>query len=134
MVKFSGEITSQEDLFIDGSIEGTISLREHSLTVGPSGKIKATIIAKAVIVAGEVRGDVRASDRIVLNSTARLTGDLRAPKVQLDEGCQFKGGIEMDDKNVIEPVRPRSSGYKPAADKPRENSPPSASPGAFPTK
>ena len=109
MIKIIGEINGQEDLIIDGNIEGSINLREHSVTIGRTGKIKSTITARAVVVAGEVRGDVRATERIILNSTARLIGDLRAPKVQLDEGCQFKGGIEMDDKSLSSGMPPADS-------------------------
>jgi len=91
-----GEVTGDEDLVVQGRIEGTVNLAKHNVTVGPSGKVTADVRGKTVIVEGEVVGDVEAGEQIVLRRSAVVEGNIRAPRVALEDGAVFRGGIEMD--------------------------------------
>src|SRR6202789_2724071 len=75
-VVIKGELSGSEDLYVDGSVEGKIELRNHSLTVGPNGNVKADVSAKAVVVQGKLDGTVNASDRVELRKSAVVNGDV----------------------------------------------------------
>ena len=94
-VIFKGELSAKQDLTVDGSVEGKIELRQHVLTVGPHGKIKAQVVAKAVIVMGTVDGNITATEKIEIHGKATVNGDLVAPRVHIVEGAHFRGGIDM---------------------------------------
>ena len=94
-VAIKGELSGSEDLTIDGQVEGTIELREHTLTVGPNGKIKAQVFAKAVVVEGHVLGNISAGDRVDIRDRGTLEGDIVAPRVGIAEGALFRGSIDM---------------------------------------
>ncbi len=79
-----------------GTGQGTVNLAQHNVTVGPSGRVKADVRGKMVIVEGEVEGDLKAQEQIVLRHTARVEGSISAPRVALEDGAVFRGGIEMD--------------------------------------
>lgn len=91
-----GDVTGDEDLTILGRVEGKISLPKHSVTVGQGGRVKADIQAKAVSVAGEVQGNLVASEQIVIRKSATMLGNLTAPRVGLEDGCRFRGSVEME--------------------------------------
>lgn len=90
-----GELSGNEDLFIDGQLEGAINLQGHCLTVGPSGQIKANIHAGRVIILGSVSGNISARDRIEIRKTGRVVGDLVGPGISIEDGAYFKGSIEI---------------------------------------
>ncbi len=94
-VVVKGELSGSEDLTIEGTIEGTIELRQNVLTIGPSGKIKAQIVAKVVIVLGEVHGNITATDKVEIRDTGSVDGDLTAPRIAISEGAHFRGAIDM---------------------------------------
>lgn len=100
-VVIKGEVNGHEDLTVEGSIEGTMDLREHVLTVGPHGHIKAEIFAKVAIVEGTVTGTITASEKVDLRETGSVDGDLVAPRVAIAEGAHFRGRVQME-----RPVRP----------------------------
>jgi cytoskeletal protein CcmA (bactofilin family) len=91
-----GDVTGDEDLTILGRVEGKIDLPKHSVTIGQGGRVKADIHAKAVSVAGEVHGNLVASEQIVIRKTATMLGNLAAPRVGLEDGCCFRGSVEME--------------------------------------
>jgi cytoskeletal protein CcmA (bactofilin family) len=99
-IHIKGELSGNEDLTIDGRVDGKIHLAEHNLTIGANGRITAEIQAKAVIVVGEVVGNITASDRVELAPSGSVQGDLRAPRVALADGSRFKGSIDMDRKGA----------------------------------
>ncbi len=99
-VVIKGELNGSEDLTIEGHVEGTIQLRDHVLTIGPNGRIKAQVFAKAVIVLGEVNGNVTASDKVDIRDNGSLDGDIVAPRVAIAEGAHFRGSIDMQRKGV----------------------------------
>jgi cytoskeletal protein CcmA (bactofilin family) len=95
-VVIKGEVNGREDLTVEGSIEGTMELREHVLTIGPHGHIKAEIFAKVVIVEGAVTGTITASEKVDLRETGSVDGDLVAPRVAIADGAHFRGRVEME--------------------------------------
>jgi len=97
-VVIKGELNGSEDLTIEGHVEGTIQLRENVLTIGPNGKIKAQVFAKAVIVLGEVTGNVTASDKVDIRDNGSVDGDIVAPRVAIAEGAHFRGSVDMQRK------------------------------------
>jgi cytoskeletal protein CcmA (bactofilin family) len=94
-VVIKGELSGSEDLTIEGHVEGKIELRENVLTIGPNGKIKAQIFAKAVIVLGEVTGNVSASEKVDIRDNGSVEGDIVSPRVAIAEGAMFRGSVDM---------------------------------------
>jgi cytoskeletal protein CcmA (bactofilin family) len=97
-VVIKGELNGSEDLTIEGHVEGTIQLRDHVLTIGPNGKIKAQVFAKAVIVLGEVTGNVTASEKVDIRDNGSVDGDIISPRVAIAEGAHFRGSVDMQRK------------------------------------
>ncbi len=100
-ITVKGDVSGDEDLVIQGRVEGTVSLAQHNVTIGPTGKVTADIRGKMVIVEGEVHGDLKAQEQIVLRHTAKVEGSISAPRVALEDGAVFRGGIEMDSASKI---------------------------------
>ena len=98
-VVIKGELMGSEDLTIEGHVEGTIQLRDHVLTIGPNGRIKAQVFAKSVIVLGEVHGNVSATDKVDIRENGSVDGDLIAPRVAIAEGAHFRGSVDMQRKS-----------------------------------
>ena len=86
-----GELIGNEDLTIDGTVDGKINLQDHTLTIGANGRIKAHVEAKEVIVAGELTGNVVADIRVEIASSGSMEGDIKAPRLILADGGRFKG-------------------------------------------
>jgi cytoskeletal protein CcmA (bactofilin family) len=97
-VVIKGELNGSEDLTIEGQVEGTIQLREHVLTIGPNGKIKAQVFAKSVIVLGEVTGNVSATEKVDIRDKGSVDGDIISPRVAIAEGAHFRGSVDMQRK------------------------------------
>jgi len=91
-----GEISGNEDLHIDGTVEGLIHLEERKLTVGASAKLTADIIAREVVVYGSVKGNLQAKDRIEIKKDGSVNGDLTTARIMIEDGAYFKGSIEID--------------------------------------
>src|ERR1700751_494245 len=104
-VVIKGELNGSEDLTIEGHVEGTIQLREHVLTIGPNGKIKAQVFAKSVIVLGEVTGNVTASDKVDIRDNGSVDGDIVSPRVAIAEGAHFRGSVDMQRKGQPQPAK-----------------------------
>jgi cytoskeletal protein CcmA (bactofilin family) len=94
-VVVKGELSGSEDLYVDGNVEGSIELRNNSLTIGPNGKIKATVTAKTVVIMGKIEGAVTASDRIELKKSAIVNGDLTTQRIAIEEGAAFQGKVDI---------------------------------------
>jgi cytoskeletal protein CcmA (bactofilin family) len=91
-----GEISGEEDLLVDGSVDGRIELGDRNLTIGTTAKVMADIIAGDVVVYGEVSGNVRARGRIEVKKEGSVTGDLTTPQILIEDGACFKGTIEIE--------------------------------------
>ena len=94
-VVIKGDLSGSEDLTIEGQVEGKIELRQNILTIGPNGKIKAQVFAKAVIVQGEVQGNITATERVDIRDAGSVDGDLAAPRIAIADGAHFRGSIDM---------------------------------------
>lgn len=103
-IHIKGELQGDEDLTIDGRVEGKIELRDHNLTIGPNGKIKADLYAKTIVIAGEVTGSAFAAERVEIAPTGRLTGDITSPRITIADGAHFKGSVDME-RGAAEAVR-----------------------------
>ena len=97
-VVIKGELNGSEDLTIEGQVEGKIELKDHVLTIGPNGKIKAQVFAKALIVLGEVNGNVTASEKVDIRDGGSVDGDIVSPRVAIAEGAHFRGSVDMQRK------------------------------------
>ena len=95
-----GELEGSEDLTIEGQIEGKIELRDHTLTIGQGGRIKAQVFAKAVVVLGELIGNIYASESVDIRESGSVDGDIVSPRVAIADGSHFRGSIDMQRKGV----------------------------------
>jgi cytoskeletal protein CcmA (bactofilin family) len=114
-VVIKGELNGSEDLTIEGQVEGTIQLRDHVLTIGPNGKIKAQVFAKSVIVLGEVTGNVTASEKVDIRDKGSVDGDIISPRVAIAEGAHFRGSVDMQRKSGAPAAATQPQVAKPAA-------------------
>ena len=126
-VVIKGELNGSEDLTIEGHVEGTIQLRDHVLTIGPNGRIKAQVFAKSVIVLGEVNGNVTASDKVDIRDNGSVDGDIVSPRVAIAEGAHFRGSVDMQRKaGAVQPKAEVKPGVAPGAPQQQAQVPPGA--------
>ena len=95
-ISIKGALAGEEDLMIQGQVEGKIELKNNNITVGKNGRIKADIVGKVISIEGEVEGNLFGEEKIVLRQSAVVRGNMTAPRVNLEDGAKFKGSIEMD--------------------------------------
>lgn len=93
-VKVEGKVISTEDLTIDGTVEGSIELGDHSLTIGPDATIKADLLAKTVTIAGTVKGNVTAAEHVDLQATGSVDGDISTPRFKMADGATVTGKVQ----------------------------------------
>ena len=118
-VIFNGELSAGQDLTIEGQVEGKIDLAQHVLTIGPKGRIKAQVLAKAVVVMGNVDGNITATEKIEIHEKASVDGDLVAPRVRIVEGAHFRGSIDMRSSQAPKaPMKGTGTGTPPAPPQP----------------
>jgi cytoskeletal protein CcmA (bactofilin family) len=90
-----GEITGTESLYVDGKVDGSITLPGNRVTVGRNGQVSASITAREIVVLGKVRGNITATDRVDIRAEGALTGDVAAARISIEDGAFFKGGIDI---------------------------------------
>ena len=95
-ISIKGELSGEEDLIIQGRVEGKIDLKKNNITVDKSGSIKGDIYGKSITLEGEVEGNLFGEKRIVLQPSGVVRGDMKAPAINLEEGAKFKGNIAME--------------------------------------
>jgi cytoskeletal protein CcmA (bactofilin family) len=110
-----GEVRGNEDLAIEGKVEGTIDLNGHHVTIAQTGKVSAEIRAKSVVVGGLVEGDILAAEKVEVGATGTMVGDIRAPRVVLLDGSRFKGSIDMDARSAPRPALVAPTASSPTA-------------------
>lgn len=111
-IVINGRISGDEDVVISGQCEGTISLPKHTLTIQPSGHVRADVVANVVQVEGQVEGDVDGVDKVVLTATGRMEGNIKAPRVIVNDGAKFKGSIDMDSE-IVDSAKPQAAATAP---------------------
>jgi cytoskeletal protein CcmA (bactofilin family) len=127
-VVIKGELSGSEDLTIEGQVDGKIELKDHALTIGPNGKIKAHIFAKSVIVLGEVNGNVNASEKVDIRDGGSVDGDIVSPRVAIAEGAHFRGSVDMQRKGGAPQVAAKPQPSQPV----KEAAPQAAAPAPQP--
>jgi cytoskeletal protein CcmA (bactofilin family) len=110
-VVIKGELNGSEDLTIEGHVEGKIELKDHVLTIGSNGRIRAAVFAKAVIVLGEVVGNVTGTEKVDIRDNGSVDGDIVSPRVAIAEGAHFRGSVDMQRKGgAAQPSGPKAAG------------------------
>src|SRR5438105_11543519 len=94
-VLIKGELSGSEDLYLDGEVEGSIELKQHSMTVGPHGRVKANVHAREVVVHGKIDGNVQGDEKVELKKSAILMGDISTQRIVIEDGAYFKGAIDI---------------------------------------
>ena len=97
-IRIEGDIHGDEDLLIEGEVEGKVSLDKHSVTIGPSGRIKADVHGRNINVEGKVQGNLFADEQVIVRESGEVRGNITAPRVSLEDGAKFKGAIDMEPK------------------------------------
>ncbi len=123
-VVIKGELNGSEDLTIEGHVEGKIELKDHVLTIGPNGRIKAQVLAKSVIVLGEVNGNVTATEKVDIRDGGSVDGDIISPRVAIAEGAHFRGTVDMQRKTTgtgqqAQPAKPAAAAATTSAPQPQ---------------
>jgi cytoskeletal protein CcmA (bactofilin family) len=132
-ITIRGEVSGNEDLLIEGRVDGSVDLKQHSVTVGPEGEVKANIVGRVVTIEGSVEGNLNAEEQVILRSSAQVTGDIAAPRVVLEDGARFRGGVDMgggvdrasrtaSGSRTATTTRPESAGSAAALETPRAES------------
>lgn len=93
-IRIKGEVTGSEDLFVDGHVDGKLSLTNGSLTIGPNGMVKADVSAREVIVRGKVEGRVSGRDKVALWSTGEVNGEVQTDRLAIEDGALLRGKVE----------------------------------------
>jgi len=131
-LELQGELSGNEDLLIEGRVQGRIQLAQHAVAVGAKGRVSATVHARVLSIEGEVDGNLVAEELIVLKKSARVRGDLVAPRVVIEDGARFKGTIDMDPTKPAQAAGPRPLGASadaaPRAATPTPPTPPRTTP------
>ncbi len=104
-IAIKGDLVGEEDLVVHGRLEGTITLKQNSLLIGKDGHIKADVRARVIIVEGRVEGGLFGDEQVIIKKSGVVQGNIEAPRVALEDGCKFKGSIEMNvGTKVAEPA------------------------------
>ncbi len=111
-ISIKGEVTGDEDLLIQGRVEGSVNLKQHSVTVGREGEVKADITGRVITIEGRVQGNLMADEQVVLRSSAQVQGDIVSPRVVLEDGARFRGGVDMGEMTAAPVAAPRTASGK----------------------
>ncbi|MGD8783608.1 MAG: polymer-forming cytoskeletal protein [Thioalkalispiraceae bacterium] len=95
-IRIRGDVSGDENLIIQGEVDGTIVVQGHNVTISKTGKVKANIEAKQIIVEGKLEGDLSGDEKVIIRETGNVYGNIVAPRVKLEDGAMFKGSIEME--------------------------------------
>jgi cytoskeletal protein CcmA (bactofilin family) len=95
-IQIRGDLAGDEDLVVQGRVEGTITLKQNLVTIGQEGEVNATVNARVVVVEGKVEGDLNGEEQVVLKNSANVRGNIAAPRITVEDGAHFKGSIDME--------------------------------------
>lgn len=99
-IRIKGDVTGDEDLIIQGHVDGTVNLKGHNVTISKTAKVNANIEANQIIVEGDLSGDMNGNEKVIIRETGNVHGNIIAPRVTLEDGAMFKGSIEMEPRQV----------------------------------
>jgi len=122
-ISIKGDLSGEEDLVVEGRVEGEVRLRQHSVTIGRSGRVKANVFGLSIRVEGEVHGNLTGDEEVVIRNTGRVEGNIVAPRVTLEDGSSFRGAIDMQ---TPQQTRPQSSPTKPQSSPTKKGHQPSS--------
>ncbi len=114
-VQIRGEVKGNEDLVVEGLVEGTITLSENRLTVGPNARITANVVARDVVVQGSLQGDIHAAGRVELRTGSHVNGDIRAARLSVEDNAVFSGKVELDGSAAAEGGRGATGSAHPSS-------------------
>ena len=117
-ITIKGSLSGEEDLLIEGHVEGEISFKRHAVTVGKRGRVDADLYCKSIYVEGEVHGNLYGEDLVMVRQSAHVKGNAVAPRVSLEDGAQFHGAIDMQPKQTKPEMTPKPSPPAPKKDAP----------------
>jgi cytoskeletal protein CcmA (bactofilin family) len=120
-----GDLSGDEDLVIEGRVEGKIDLKQHNVTIGKNGRVRADVFGNTVMVEGEVDGNLFAQQQAIVRQSGAVRGNITAPRVILEDGSRFRGSIDMESK---ETAKPGAGAHEPAPRAGAGASPPASSP------
>ena len=120
-IHINGDISGDENLIVEGRVDGKIRLDSHQVEVGQSGRVNADITAKVIKIAGEVRGDINGMEKVIISRSGNVHGNIVAPRMTLEDGAIFKGSIDMDpgEPAKAKPVAPAKKTTEKVAEKPK---------------
>jgi cytoskeletal protein CcmA (bactofilin family) len=113
-----GDLAGEEDLVIEGRVEGKVDLKQHNVTIGKNGRVKADVFGRVVTVEGEVDGNVFAAEQAVLRQSGAVRGNITSPRVTLEDGSRFKGSIDMDGSRAAGSGSPKPAVNEGSANRP----------------
>lgn len=105
-----GDLTGDEDLVIEGRVEGKVDLKQNNVTIGKNGRVRADVFGRIVTIEGEVDGNVYAQEQAILRTSGAIRGNISSPRVILEDGSRFKGSIDMEPKNAARQESKGSTG------------------------
>ncbi len=107
-INIKGDISGDENLVIDGKVEGSIEMGTKEVTIGRSGRVSANVQANVIRIEGEVQGDISGNEKVIISKTGNVQGNIIAPRVTLEDGAKFKGSIDMDPavSTPVTPIKP----------------------------
>ena len=108
-ITIKGEVSGEEDLVIQGRVEGTIQLGGNEVSIGESGQVCANLHVRVARIDGEVTGDITANEKVIISKTGNVRGNIVAPRVTLEDGAVFKGSIDMDPAGKSSGVKPKAT-------------------------
>tara|TARA_Y100001934_G_C12027583_1_gene619793 strand:+ start:176 stop:697 length:522 start_codon:yes stop_codon:yes gene_type:complete len=117
-IAIHGDVTGEEDLVVDGSIQGTVNFKDNNLVVSKNGRVTANINARIIRVDGEVEGELCGSEQVVISPSGTVRGDIRAPRVVLEDGCTFRGSVDMETDKTTVGDRASTPRLRPATSRP----------------
>jgi cytoskeletal protein CcmA (bactofilin family) len=108
-LKIRGELSGSSDLYIDGDVQGKISLGASRVTVGPKGQVQADIEASDIIIEGNVQGNLKARETVRLGGSSRVQGSIVTPRISIEDGARLRGKVEMSRANDVKPSKSSAS-------------------------
>ncbi len=115
-IRIKGDVSGDENLMIDGTVDGTVTVKSHSLQIGKNGRVNADLHAKSIQVEGQVDGNLHAEEKVVIRQSGVVRGNIVSPRLTMEDGCTFKGSVDMDNRsNVNKASADTASRARPAA-------------------